>query len=67
MANPTGGLNQVSAQPKQAAPVQAGGKFDTSAVQAENLEEITKNKPTGLKETVVDDLGDQRDQLAADN
>lgn len=65
MAIPTGGLNQVSAQPKPAAPVQAGGKFDTSAVQAENIEEITKAKPTGLKETVVDDLGDQREAMNA--
>lgn len=63
MALPTGGLNQVSAQQKPNAPVQAGGKFDASAVQAENLEEITKNKPTGLKETVVDSLGDQREAM----
>jgi len=61
MAIPTGGLNQVSAQQKP--PVQAGNKFDASAVQAENIEEITKAKPTGLKETVVDDLGDQREAL----
>jgi hypothetical protein len=65
MAIPTqGGLNQASAaQTKPAAPVQAGGKFDTSAVQAENIEEITKSKPTGLKETIVDDLGDQREAM----
>lgn len=65
MAIPTGGLNQVSAQTKPAAPVQAGGKFDASAVQAENLEEITKNSPTGLKEKVADDLGDQREAMNA--
>lgn len=65
MANPpsTGGLNQVSAQNKP--PVQAGGKFDASAVQAENLEEISKSKPTGLKEKIVDDLGDQREAMNA--
>jgi hypothetical protein len=63
MALPTqGGLNQASAnQTKPPAP--AGGKFDVNAAQAENLEEITKAKPTGLKETVVDDLGDQREAL----
>ncbi|WP_289460551.1 hypothetical protein, partial [Klebsiella pneumoniae] len=66
MANPTqGGLGQASAQLKPAAPVQSGGKFDASAVQAENLEEITKSKPTGLKETIVDDLGDQREAMNA--
>jgi hypothetical protein len=32
-------------------------------VQAENLEEITKSQPTGLKEKVVDDLGDQREAM----
>jgi hypothetical protein len=32
-------------------------------VQAENIEEITKAKPTGLKETVIDDLGEQREAL----
>jgi hypothetical protein len=65
MAIPTGGLNQVSAQQKPAAPVQAGNKFDASAAQAENIEEITKAKPTGLKETVVDDLGNQREAMNA--
>jgi hypothetical protein len=67
MAIPTqGGLGQASAaQTKPAAPIQAGGKFDASAVQAENLEEITKSKPTGLKETVVDDLGEQREAMNA--
>jgi hypothetical protein len=61
-----GGLNQVSqARPaNQAKPApQAGNKFDANAVQAENLEEISKSKPTGLKETVVDDLGDQREAM----
>ncbi len=65
MAIPTGGLNQVSAQQKPPAPAPAGGKFDASAVQAENIEEITKAKPTGLKETIVDDLGDQREAMNA--
>ena len=72
MVSPTvGGLNQVS-QTSQAKPVnqskpapQSGGKFDAGAVQAENLEELTKSKPTGLKETVVDDLGDQREAMNA--
>jgi hypothetical protein len=32
-------------------------------VQAENLEEITKSQPTGLKEKIVDDLGDQREAM----
>jgi hypothetical protein len=63
MAIPTGGLNQVSAQQKPPAPAPAGGKFDAGAVQAENIEEITKAKPTGLKETIVDDLGDQREAM----
>jgi hypothetical protein len=65
MANPpsTGGLNQVSAQNKP--PAQASGKFDQNAVQAENLEEISKSKPTGLKEKIVDDLGDQREAMNA--
>jgi hypothetical protein len=60
MAIPTqGGLGQASAQTKP--PVQAGGKFDADAVQAENLE--SQDKPTGLKEKVVDDLGDQREEM----
>ena len=65
MAIPTqGGLNQASAaQAKPAAPVQAGGKFDVDAVQAENLE--SQSKPTGLKEKIVDDLGDQREAMNA--
>jgi len=67
MALPTqGGLGQASAaQAKPAAPVQAGGKFDAGVVQAENLEEITKSQPTGLKEKIVDDLGDQREAMNA--
>jgi hypothetical protein len=65
MAIPTqGGLNQASAAQAKP-PAQAGGKFDVNAVQAENIEEITKAKPTGLKETVVDDLGDQREAMNA--
>ena len=64
MANPpAGGLNQVSNQQPKTPPVQAGGKFDAGAVQAENLEEITKSKPTGLRETAADDLGDQREAM----
>ena len=65
MAIPTqGGLGQASAAQAKP-PAQAGNKFDASAVQAENIEEITKSKPTGLKETIVDDLGDQRDAMNA--
>lgn len=56
-----GGLGQVSA-PKPAAPVQAGGKFDAGAVQAENIEQESQ-KPTGLKDSVISDLGDQREAL----
>ena len=65
MAIPTqqGGLNQVSKQP--APPAQAGNKFDAGAAQAENLETINQSKPTGLKETIVDDLGDQREAMNA--
>jgi len=59
----TGGLNQISAQNKQPAP--AVGKFDPNAAQAENLEEISKSKPTGLKEKIVDDLGEQREAMNA--
>jgi hypothetical protein len=63
MAIPTqGGLGQASAAQAKP-PAQAGGKFDVNAAQAENIEEITKSKPTGLKETIVDDLGDQREAL----
>ena len=65
MAIPTqGGLGQASAA-QQKPPAPAGNKFDASAVQAENIEEITKSKPTGLKETIVDDLGDQREAMNA--
>jgi hypothetical protein len=64
MAIPTSPLGQASAaQVKSSAPVQAGGKFDASAVQADNLEELSKSKPTGLKEKIVDDLGDQREAM----
>jgi len=63
MAIPTqGGLGQASAAQAKP-PAQAGGKFDVNAVQAENIEEITKAKPTGLKDTVIDDLGEQREAL----
>lgn len=57
MATPIqGGLSQASAKPQAQA-----AKFDTDAVQAENLE--SQAKPTGLKDKVVDDLGDQREAL----
>ena len=63
MAIPTqGGLGQASATQAKP-PAQNLGKFDTGAVQAENLEEINKPKPTGLKESIVDDLGDQREEM----
>jgi len=63
MAIPTqGGLGQASATQTKL-PAQNAGKFDTGAVQAENLEEINKPKPTGLKESIVDDLGDQREEM----
>jgi len=66
MAIPTqGGLGQASAAQAKPPPQQSGGKFDTSAVQAENLEEISKSKPTGLKDKIVDDLGDQREAMNA--
>jgi hypothetical protein len=65
MAIPTqGGLGQASAVQAKP-PAQAGGRFDVNAAQAENIEEITKSKPTGLKETIVDDLGDQREAMNA--
>jgi hypothetical protein len=60
MAIQQGGLNQVSAQPKPP-PQQVGGKFDAGEKQAENIEEITKS--TGLKESVTDDLSDQREAM----
>ena len=63
MAIPTqGGLGQASAlqrPPVGANP--AGGKFDAGAVQAENIEKITES--TGLKESVTDDLSDQREAM----
>lgn len=61
MAIQQGGLNQVSAQPKPP-PQQAGGKFDTGAVQAENIEKI-QSDATGLKDSVTDDLSDQREAM----
>lgn len=64
MAIPTGGLNQVSAQPKSSAPAPAGGAkapaFDVNAAQAENLEKIEK---PNLRDVVSDELGDQREAL----
>jgi hypothetical protein len=60
MALPNGPLGQASAAQAKP-PVQAGGKFDADAVQAENLE--SQAKPTGLKEKIVDDLGDQREAM----
>jgi hypothetical protein len=62
MALPNSPLGQASVA-QQRTPVQAESKFDAGAVQAENIEEITKARPTGLKETVVDDLGDQREAM----
>jgi hypothetical protein len=64
--SPLAQASSNQAKPPQAkSPVQAGGKLDTGAIQAENLEEISKSKPTGLKETVVDELGDQREAMNA--
>jgi hypothetical protein len=61
MALPTqGGLGQASAN-QQKPPVQAGGKFDVDAVQAENLEKVAK--PSSLRDVVSDELGDQREAL----
>ena len=63
MVAPTqGGLNQV-ANAQQRPPTQAGGRFDAGVVQAENLEELNRAQPTGLKEQIVDDLGDQREAM----
>ena len=57
-----GGLNQASvAQQKPPAPVQAGGKFDVNAAQANNLEKIATPNP--LKNFVSDELEDQREAL----
>jgi hypothetical protein len=63
MALPTqGGLGQASAvQQKPPAPVQAGGKFDVSAAQANNLDKIATPNP--LKNFVADELEDQREAL----
>ena len=56
MANPAqGALSQMKP------PQQAGGKFDASAAQAENIEKITES--TSLKESVTDDLTDQREAM----
>ena len=65
MAIPTqGGLGQASAaQVKPVAPVQAGGKFDANAVQAENIEELGKSKTSSLRDVVSDELGDQREKM----
>ena len=57
-----GALSQMK---PPAAPAPNAAKFDAGAVQAENIEEITKAKPTGLKDTIIDDLGDQRDAMNA--
>jgi len=58
MATPIqGGLSQASAKP----PAPTGAKFDTDAIQADNLE--SQAKPTGLKDKIVDDLGDQREAM----
>ena len=58
IAQPAQGALSQMKPPPASAPNAA--KFDAGAVQAENIEEITKAKPTGLKETIVDDLEDQR-------
>ena len=58
IAQPAQGALSQMKPPAASAPNAA--KFDAGAVQAENIEEITKAKPTGLKETIVDDLEDQR-------
>jgi hypothetical protein len=62
--SPLAQASSAQAKPSQTkTPVQAGSKFDAGAIQAENLEEISKSQPTGLKETVVDELGDQREAM----
>lgn len=63
IAQPAQGALSQMKPPAASAPNAA--KFDAGAVQAENIEEITKAKPTGLKETIIDDLGDQRDAMNA--
>lgn len=61
MAIPTqGGLNQASAAQAKP-PVQAGGKFDVDAVQAENVE--SQSKPAGSKDKIFEDLGSQREAM----
>jgi hypothetical protein len=61
MAIPTqGGLGQASAAQVRP-PAQAGANFDVDAKQAENLE--SQPKSTGLKDKIVDDLGDQREAM----
>jgi len=50
-----GALNQMK-------PQQGGGKFDAGAVQAENIEKI-QSDATGLKDSVTDDLSDQREAM----
>jgi len=50
-----GALNQMK-------PQQAGGKFDAGAVQAENIEKM-QSDATGLKDSVTDDLSDQREAM----
>ena len=63
IAQPAQGALSQMKPPPASAPNAA--KFDAGAVQAENIEEITKAKPTGLKETIIDDLGDQREAMNA--
>lgn len=59
---PQGGLGQASATQARP-PAQSAGKFDPSAVQAENIEEITQAKPAELKEAAFDDLSGQREAM----
>jgi hypothetical protein len=59
-----GGLGQASAaQTRPAAPVQAGGRFDAGAAQAENLEKMGNVQQPTMREQVADDLGDQREAM----
>ena len=62
MALPNGPLGQASAAQAKP-PVQAGGKFDAGAVQAENIETISQAKAPNLRDVVSDELGDQREAL----
>ena len=55
---PQGGLNQAS---QATPPTQAGANLDVDAKQFENLE--TETKSSGLKNKIVDDLGDQREAM----